>query len=111
MCCFLNRRCIPNNCCCGNWNENAWQTNNATAFNDNFLNRYGNVPYFYDDNVAYDFAPFGYNGYSQYNATSFFNNCCRNTRYFANNFELDRPVSASFLHTPDYHRILEIGFL
>ncbi|MBR2302606.1 MAG: hypothetical protein IKA42_02250 [Clostridia bacterium] len=72
MCCFLNRRCIPNNCCCGNWNENAWQTNNATAFNDNFLNRYGNVPYFYDDNVAYDFAPFGYNGYSQYNATSFF---------------------------------------
>ena len=107
MCCFLNRRCIQNNCCFGNWNENAWQTNNATAFNNNFANGYGNLPYFYDDNMAY----WGYNGYNQYNATNFFNNCCRNTRFFANNFEFDRPVSASFLHTADYHRILEIGFL
>ena len=39
-----------------------------------------------------------------------FANCCRGHRVFANNFALDRPVSASFSHTPAYHHIAEIGF-
>ncbi len=113
MCCFFNRRCRQNNfCCCfGNWNGNTWQTNNVTTFNNNFLNGYGNLPYFYADSAAFNLAPLGYNGYAQNNANNFFNNCCRNTRFFANNFELDRPVSASFVHTPNYHNIAEIGFL
>ena len=39
-----------------------------------------------------------------------FANCCRGARVGASNFALDRPVSASFLHTPNYHNIVEIGF-
>ena len=39
-----------------------------------------------------------------------FANCCRGNRVFANNFALDRPVSASFVHTPNYHNIVTLGF-
>ena len=39
-----------------------------------------------------------------------FANCCRGHRVFANNFAIDRPVSASFVHTPNYSNIVELGF-
>ena len=94
------------NCC----NQSNWflNQNNATAFaqSNGFANGYyaqntnglvpitccfGNIPQCCQ--TRYTFA-----------------NCCRGARVGASNFVLDMPVSASFLHTPNYHNIVEIGF-
>ena len=115
MCCFLNRCCNPQNHCCFLQNNQApyfWQAglfaneyqanatslaNQTNAFNQTNANGLVQLNDF--GNIAQCFRP-------QYT----FANCCRGHRVFANNFALDRPVSASFLNTPDYHHIAEIGF-
>ena len=97
MCCFLNRCCNPQNHCCflqNNQTPYFWQGNDFANTQANVANSFGQN--YGLTNCCMPYFTFG--------------NCCRHARVFANNFALDRPVSASFLHTPDYHHIAEIGF-
>ena len=90
--------CNQNNC--NNWglaNANNWQQNGSYA---NPVNANGLVP------ITCCMGNMPQCCQTRYT----FANCCRGHRVFASNFALDRPVSASFLHTPNYHNIVEIGF-
>ena len=127
MCCFFTNICCQSFC---NNRQNfassaffANGANNASAFglDNNFANGYcTNNSNGFNPANAYNatngFAT-GYNNYANNWSSGCrmrhvyfgFGRCCN--RGFCNNFAIDRPVSASFVHTPDYHHIAEIGFL
>lgn len=120
MCCFLNRRCAQNDNCCLTISIGC---NNRQCHAPFGANGYANWQMPYNCGFANNQTAFG-NGFVPYNAqyggqnagtwqnNNVFANCCRHTRFFANNFAFDRPVSASFVHSPDYHNVarLNVGF-
>ncbi len=126
MCCFLNRQRDNNYFCnCTPFVPYFWQ-GNMTFDNGGFANGYSTANNGWANNTLLTSQRQGGFGYPQNTTicciTNYGNrsNClpqhfifpphCRGTRLYANNFALDRPVSASFLHTQNYINLVGTDF-
>ena len=126
MCCFLNRQRNNNYFCnCTPFVPYFWQgnmafdnggygystTNNGWANANNALlpnQRQGGFGYPQNTTIC---CITNYGNRSNCLPQHFiFPPHCRGTRLYANNFALDRPVSASFLHTQNYINLLGTDF-
>ena len=100
------------NCCLTNQNgtslanENFFGQSNCCSGLVNVANAFWLNNGLMQTNSIFGNSTPGRCGYSNYT----FANCCRGAKMYPTNFALDRPLSASFLQTPNYHNIVTIGF-